>query len=290
MGSLIAGIISAAVGGIAGMASSLWGDKEARERIVKEKEKQEALYQLEKKKIEESYKQAKEQAERNAKQTELQADLTDQSLNITEQGLSNDVNAAIDNMYLSQESDAMNWNAQSMQAGSSEGASYANLASSGVRAGSSLSDAVLMESATNAAQLQFSQDAKRRSDDNNLASVLNNLAGNKWNIQQNRIGADIARDNAAYLRNSYLEGGSNYNLYQLQLEELRTSQTYNQEQLDYEYGQHSGWNSFWNSFIKLNTGGAQGFNTGYSIGETFTNANKPKNTQYITTVGGGNNG
>jgi hypothetical protein len=74
------------------------------------------------------------------------------------------------------------------------------------------------------------------------------------------------------------------------LEELETNFKYGQEQLDYEYGQHADWNSFWNSFIKLNTGGAQGFNTGYSIGETFTNANKPKNTQYITTVGGGNNG
>lgn len=290
MGSLIAGIISAAVGGIAGMASSLWGDKEARGRIAKEKEYQKQLYELNKKEAEEKYKQAKEQAERNAAQTEIEADLTDKSLDVTEQGISNDFNAAIDQMYLSQESDAWTWNTAAMQAGSSEGAAYSNIASSGVRAGSSLNDAVQMESATNAAQLQFSQDAKRRSDDNNLASVLNDLAGNKFAIQQNRIGADIARDNAQYLRNSYAEGGRNYNLYQLQLEELKANYDYKNEQLDYEYGQHSGWNSFWNSFIKLNTGGAQGFNTGYNIGETFRNASKPKTNNYTTSVGGGRNG
>lgn len=287
MGSLIAGIISAAVGGIAGMASSLWGDKEARGRITRESEYQRELYELQKREAEEKYRQAKEQAERNAAQAEKQAELTDKTLDVTEKGLAIDFNTAIDQMYLSQESDAYDWNNAAMQAGSSEGAAYSNLAGSGVRAGSSLSDAVQMESATNAAQLQFSQDAKRRNDNNNLAGVLNNLAGNRWNIQQNRIGADIMRDDAAYLRSSYEKGGRNYNLYQLQLEELKKNYEYKDEQLDYEYGQHSGWNSFWNSFIKLNTGGAQGFNTGYNIGETFRNASKPKNTDYTITTGGG---
>lgn len=287
MGSVIAGIIAAAVGGIAGMASSLWGDKEARGRITRESENQRELYELQKREAEEKYRQAKEQAERNAAQAEKQAELTDKTLDVTEKGLAIDFNTAIDQMYLSQESDAYDWNNAAMQAGSSEGAAYSNLAGSGVRAGSSLSDAVLMESATNAAQLQFSQDAKRRSDNNNLAGVLNNLAGNRWNIQQNRIGADIMRDDAAYLRSSYEKGGRNYNLYQLQLEELKKNYEYKDEQLDYEYGQHSGATSFWNSFIKLNTGGAQGFNTGYNIGETFRNASKPKTTDYTITTGGG---
>jgi len=271
-GALIAGIVIAAVAATAGAIGSAMDDKRAREAAARNKAYIEQMYKIKKDEAKERFELAKEQAERNAAQTEKQADLTDESLNVTEQGLSNDFNAAIDQLYLGQEADAMNWNAQSMQAGSSEGAAYSNLAGSGVRAGSSLSDAVLMESATNAAQLQFSQDAKRRSDDNNLASVLNNLAGNKWNIQQNRIGADIMREDAQYLRNSYLEGGHNWNLYQNQLKALKTDVNYNITELDYEYENHSGWNAFANSMIAFHTMGAKGFQTGYNIGNTFNKA------------------
>ena len=150
MGALIAGIISAVVGGVAGMAGSLYDDSEARKKIVREQESQQRKYELALDEIETKYLQAKEEAERNAAQAEKQADLTDQSLTNTEQGLSNEVNAAIDELYLGQASDAYSWNASAMQAGSSEGAAYSQLAGSGVRAGSSLSDAVQMEGATNA--------------------------------------------------------------------------------------------------------------------------------------------
>jgi hypothetical protein len=172
-------------------------------------------------------------------------------------------------MYLGQEADAYNWNAQERQAGSQEGAAYANLAASGVRAGSSLSDAVEMESATNAAQLQFSQDAKRRSDNNNLASVLNSLASNRFGIQQNRIGADIARDNASWLRNSFAEGGHNYNLYQNQLKALKTTTDYETTEANYQIEQHSGSNAFWNAAIGGISGGVKGFQTGYNLYSTY---------------------
>lgn len=274
MGSLIVGIIGAAVAGVTAFAGSLWDDARSREQAAAYKEYLEKVYALKKKEAKEKFEAAKEQANRNAKQQELEADLTDQSLDITEQGLSNDFNAAIDNMYLSQESDAMSWNAQSMQMGSSEGAAYANLAASGVRSGSSLDDAVLMESAVNESQLQFSQDAKRRSDSNNLASVLNGLAGNKFAIQQGRIGADVSRDNAQYLRQSYEKGGHNYNLYKNELEMLKTNVEYDIDKANYEYEQHSGWNAFWNSFMALNSGSKQGFQTGYNTYNTIYNGLK----------------
>lgn len=275
-GALIAGIVVAAVSATAGVIGSALDDKRARESAARNKAYIEQMYRINKERAKEEFEAAKEQAERNAARTEQQAELTDKSLDITEQGLSNDFNAAIDQLYLGQENDAMSWNAQSMQAESLEGASYANLAASGVRSGSSLSDAVQMESATNAAQLQFSQDAKRRSDDNNLASVLNNLAGNRWNIQQNRIGADIMREDAQYLRNSYLEGGHNWNLYQNQLKSLKTTTNYQATELDYEYDYHSGWNAFANSMIAFHTMGAKGFSTGYNIGNAFYNASQPR--------------
>lgn len=274
--SLMVGIAVAAVAAGAGLFGSLMDDARAREQSAAQKKYIEEMYKINKARADEEFAAAKDKAEREAMQTERQADLTDKSLNVTEQGLSNDFNAAIDQMYLGQQADTISWNAQAMQAGSSEGASYAGLAGSGVRAGSSLSDAVLMESATNAAQLQFSQDAKRKSDNNNLASVLNNLAGNRWNIQQNRIGADIMRDDAAYLRNSFAEGGHNWNLYQNSLKALETTTDYNAAQADYEYKQHAGWNAFANSMIAFHTMGAKGFQTGYNIGNTFQNALAPK--------------
>lgn len=286
MGSWIAGVISAVVGGIAGMASSIFGDKQAREQLGSERAYIEEMYEINKARAEEEFEAAKEQAKRNAAQSEIQADLADKSLDISEQSLSNDFNAAVDNIYLGQEADTYTWNDAAMQSGKSTGASYASIAGSGVRAGSSLSDAVLMESAVNENQMQFSQDAKRRSDNNNLGSVLNSLAGNRFGIQQNRIGADILRSDAAYLRNSYLEGGHNYNLYQNQLESLKTSANYNVSNVNYQIEQHSGWNSFWNAFIKLNTGGAQGFSTGYNIGKAFQEGSGYKGPDYNTQTGG----
>ena len=272
--ALVLGIIGLAAGAASGLWGSLIDDKNAREAAARQKAQVEAMYKLAVEEANQKFEAAKEQANRNAKQQELQADLTDKSLDISEQALSNDFNAAIDQLYLSEQSDAMDWNNAAMQAESQTGASYANLASSGVRAGSSLSDAVLMESATNEAQLQFSQDAKRRSDDNNLGAVLNSLAGNKFNIQSNRIGADVMRDDAAYLRASYEEGGRNYNLYQNQLEQLKKTMKYQTTELDYEYAKHSDWNAFMNSQISMLSLGSKGFSTGYNFGDTWSKGMK----------------
>lgn len=280
-GSLIVAAAMAIIGGTAAVIGSSRNDDNAYQKAGRDKEYLERQYELNKQKAEDDFKKAKEEAERNAAQAELQADLTDKSLDITEQSLSNDFNAAIDDLYLNQEADTYSWNAQAMQAGSAEGASYAGLAGSGVRAGSSLSDAVFMESATNAAQLQFSQDAKRRSDNNNLSSVLSNLAGNRWNIQSNRIGADLTRDDASFLRNSYQEGGNNWNLYKDQLNIMENDYRHNWQEVNYEQNQHTGVNKFMNGLTSFFGGAAQGGQTGYKLGNTIYNASK-----YTTTTGG----
>lgn len=260
----------AGLGALFGLANTGIQAAQANEQAQKQKEHNEKMYELNKARAEEDFNAAKEQAERNAQQADLQADLADQALNINEQGLSTDFNTAIDNMYLNQQADTMSWNQASMQAGASEGQAYATLAGSGVRAGSSLSDAVLLESAVNESQLQFSQDAKRRSDNNNLASVLANLAGNQANIRQNRIGADMTRENAAYLRNSYLEGGHNYNLYQNQLAQLQEETNYSNTHADYIIQQNSGMNFMINAATSMFQGAAAGYTAG-------SNLNKLKN-------------
>lgn len=295
--ALVVGIIGAAVGAASGVLGSLTDDYRARERLQRQKNYEEERYSLKKAEAQLHFDAAKEQAERNAAEAEknasqmnLQADLTDKSLNQSEKSLSIDFNAAIDQLYLSQEAELYNWNSQSIQYGSSEGASYATLGASGVRAGSSLSDAVLMESATNAAQLQFSQDSNRRNSNNSLASVLSNLAGNRIDIQQNRVGADIVRsnaatlrDNAAYLRNSYLEGGSNYNLYKNQQKQLDAEHSYNIDMIDRQWNEHAYWNSGLNAFSSALSLGSKGFSSGYNIGTGIQQGASPN---YNKTVGG----
>ena len=109
-GALIAGIVVAAAGATAGLWGALKDDKNAREDLQGKMNRNEEEYQRAKQKAELEYKQAKEEAERNAArldrqaaQMDVQADLTDKNLNQTEKTISDDFNAIIDQMYLSQE-------------------------------------------------------------------------------------------------------------------------------------------------------------------------------------------
>lgn len=268
-------VIAAAVALVAGTVNAI-GQSKTDDEIYSELEKKrlqvEAQYKEDKEQAQLEYDKAKEEDEREAAQIEDQADLTDKSLNITETAVSNDINTAIDNLYLSQAENTLGWNNALMQAGSSEGASYASLAGSGVRAGSSLSDAVLMESTVNESQLQFSKDAQRRSDNNNLGSILNNLAGNQFNIYQNRVGADVQRDNATYLKNLYEEGGYNYNLYESQKREMASIYNYNLQQIRDEKNKHSNDtpdnNKTWNVIGAFFGGGYKGYTAGYNLADS----------------------
>ena len=274
MDPLTIGLIVAGVGAFASGIGSLFDSKKKRKEAEAAKAYQEEQYNLKKEAAELEFKEAQRQANRNAQKANLQADLADKSLDIGERTLSNDINTAIDNLYLSQASDTWEWNQQAMSAGQSEGSAYASIAASGVRAGSSLTDAVEMQAATNSELLQFSQDSKRRSDNNNLGSVLNQLAGNEFNIMENRIGADETRKDALDLVNSYLEGGANYNLYQNQLEQMKSTNEYNLSQLNKEI-KNNRWDSpdYWLRFgTSLLSGGMSGFQTGYGLAGTFNNA------------------
>ena len=277
----------ALVGGTINAFASHSEDDDEWIRLSKEKKRLEEEYKLQKKQAEDDFKAAKDEAERNAKKGEAEADLTDLGADLTETAVSNDFNAAIDDLYLSQARDAWNWNSAAMQAGSSAGASYAALAGSGVRAGGSLSDAILMESSLNSAQLQFSQDAKRRQDNNNLGSVLNQLAGNRFGIYQNRYRADVTRDDANWLRNSYLEGGNNYILYQDTLDIMHTKYQNEWNRLD-DYQTQIEDNRHWKAITAFFGGASKGASVGYKAGTAFYEGKK-----YITGLkdkGDGNNG
>ncbi len=303
---LIAGII-ASIAGTAGLINSIVEDtkanKEASDYIdyldemkalnetAKENKKADieadAAASIEQ--LNENFSASQEEANRQAEQVYLNADLQDQATNVSEINASADFNSAIDNLYLQQAADTVNWNASAMHSGQSTGNAYSQLAASGVRAGSSLSDAVLMESAVNNSQLQFSQDISRTSQSNSLASVLNNLSGVQNQIRTSRVEADISRSNADYLVNSYLEGGHNYNVYNMNLAEINRQKTSSltsidnqwdqyMEQYDYNIGkakkqkeESQGWSAFWHGTSALLSAGGSGFSSGYSLGTNMKN-------------------
>ena len=227
------------------------------------------MYKLNKARAETEFAAAKEEAQRQASDMMADANLADKQVDLTENSLSSDFNAAIDNIYYAQEGDAYNWNLQALSNASSEGTAYANIAGSGIRAGSSLSNAVLLESAINEGQLQFAQDSKRKSINNSLVNVLNELAGHKADITSNRTMIDRQRSNAAYLENSFNAGGKNYNLYQNQLEQLKTTNDYNSAALQYTIDSFSGGNAALKVATAAMSQGAVGFQTGYNLGNTI---------------------
>lgn len=285
---VLAGIL-AAIGGVLSAVDTINTNDAELDRLDAEKKRVEEAYTKQEKQAEDAFNAEKDQAEKNKEEAYrqadnalLQADLADKSLNVSERALGKDFNTAIDNLYLSQANDLYSFQNAAMQAGSSTGSALASLSASGVRAGSSLSDAVLMESAVNAEQLQFSQDANRRSQNNNLAGVLNQLAGNRYGIMQNRLAADINRDDAyakknaaLYRLNSFGEGGINYNLYQDQLDIMKTRK--NQEINIIKEKKQDIWDNYQTQiFASLFTGASKGASTGYKAGTSFYEAVKYK--------------
>lgn len=254
--------IAAAVIAVTGGVTSLVNNYEVADQLEDYIKYLDQLYALDVKDANEKFAAAKAEAEKNAAQANKRADISDVGQDITETALSQDFNATIDNLYLGQQQNLLDWNAQAMNAGKSEGATLAGLAGSGIRAGSSLSEAVKMESAVNSQQLQFSQDAARRTESNQLGKILTNLAGTKVDIYGNRVEADTARVNALDLVNSYAEGGSNWNIYNNNLVKMKTSYEYNRNKLQDEIDDRR---SFWGGVKAFFGGAASGYTAGHNI-------------------------
>ena len=158
-----------------------------------------------------------------------------------------------------------------MQSESQQGQSLAEEAASGIRSGSSLSDAVEMQSALNANQLQLQQDSTRMQQKNALQNVLNNSVSGMYSIQEGRMQNNNLRDNAAYLRESYSEGGSMWNIYKQQKAMLWDEKTAKLKLIGKRQGQVTGWASHWKALTAMASGGAAGFNSGYDFTTKLTN-------------------
>lgn len=278
MGSLIAGIISAAVGGIIGMINSITDSNNQINDITTQQLQMQAEYANKDKLLDLEFEKAKEEAERNAAKAEQKAEseeqdanLQDTTLDVSERALSDKYNNQLDAIQVQQESNLFNWNTALMQAGASEGASLANAAASGVRAGSTMSQAIDMQSAVNSAALQQQQDQARTGININLNSLFNNLNQNQLGIMQGRIGADNLRNDAAnlrsdaaYLRESYSEGGNNYEIYKQNKSGMFLNYANNFNNLQVNKNRISG-SAAWNAISSLISGGTSGFETGSKV-------------------------
>lgn len=272
-GAAIVTAVLALTGGI----TSVFANNDAIDALEDQLKFIDELYKLKTKEAELTYNEAKETAEKNAAIAQKQADISDTGEDIKEISTSESFNATIDNLYLSQVEDAMNWNAQARSSGQAQGAGLAALSTSGIRAGSSMAEAVNMEAAANTAQLQFSQDAKRTTNENDLGMLLANLAGTKVDIYGNRVEADITRSKAADLYNSYQEGGYNYNLYQNQKKQMYTSWQADRTKLQDQIDERSG---FWGG-VKAFFGG---FNSGYQSATNLANFITNDVTKFTTSI------
>lgn len=140
------------------------------------------------------------------KEANYNADKSDEQVDFSEGIVSDDFNAQIGQIQLGQENELAGWNLSAMSAGASEGDALSQAAASGVRSGSSMSEAIDLQSAVNSWQLQMAQDTSRAVASENLRSAT---AG----LNESAFGFQVNRDAANYLRDSFEAGGSEYELY-----------------------------------------------------------------------------
>lgn len=152
--------------------------------------------------LDESFGLSKEKAGREADRQDLQT-------TVSESLASGSLATQMETLSLNQVAFGENLNAAEMNAGASYGSDLASLAASGTRSGTgSMADAVDMQAAVNAAQIESQKESGRKGAELDLSGVLNNLASTNFGLRQ-------SRDDAAQLRADYEEGGLAYRDYML---------------------------------------------------------------------------
>ena len=254
----VAYAIGAAVGGVSHILNAASQYDEIGEYIdyLKEQKKR-ALEELTL-----DYENAKTEANKNADRSDAQSTMN-------ENLVSTDVNNSLDSLQLEQVAEGFSYNQQAQQIASNTGNELSNIAASGIRAGGSLSDAVKLEQAQNNAQLQLTQDMQRQNNDLQLSNVLAGLNNNLFGIQADRTDA---RD----LRDSFSEGGYQYQKYQLAYE--NTEAGYNKSIKDAKKQREryspSSWQYWLDNISSAASMGATVGSTANNIKSSFQNNSK----------------
>lgn len=167
-----------------------------------------------------AYKEA-DSYDRKAEQLDKEANIKDKQTTLDEQYVSNSFNNQFKQLQAEQSGNAFEWNQQAMAIGQNEGNELSRAAASGTRAGGSMSQATELQTDILNKEFQNAQNLTRLNNELRIYNLFNTLNKNVNDIQGSRYDADFMRDNAGFyradaldLRNSYLEGGSKYNLHQ----------------------------------------------------------------------------
>lgn len=174
------------------------------------------------------FEEAKEEAnktadsyDRKAEQLDKEANIKDKQTTLDEQYVSNSFNNQFKQLQAEQIGNAFEWNQQAMAIGQNEGNELSRAAASGTRAGGSMSQATELQTDILNKEFQNAQNLTRLNNELKTYNLFNTLNKNVNDIQGSRYDADFMRDNAGFyradaldLRNSYLEGGIKYNIFQ----------------------------------------------------------------------------
>lgn len=170
-------------------------------------------------------------------------DLLNLKWDTTLDDVSAEFNDQIDGLQAQTANDAFQWNLEAIAAGQQEGEALNNLAGSGVRAGSSIAQAVDLQAGLNAAQLQNEEDTKRKQIDLGIGQLLRGV-------------------------NSY-NGGNNYLLNAAQRQNTINEYDRQLKKLQYEYDDYMSTDSknrrFLTNWFSFST---QTANMGFKFSET----------------------
>ena len=218
--------------------------------------------------------------DRQAGQLDKEALLTDKQTTLNEQYVSNSFNNEFKQLQAEQASNLFDYNNQAMAIGQNEGDQLSAIASSGTRAGGSATQATALQ--TNALQNEFqnAQNLTRLNSELKTYNLFNNLNKNINDIQGKRYDADFMRDNAGMyrinandLRESYSEGGYEYQIYQ-QKKKMKTTE-YEKSYEDYTYGinqlNDNGYR-FRRGMTAFFGGMSEGLRTGQQLQSVYDNA------------------
>lgn len=271
---LIAGIIAtvAAFGG----AVDTWIDyKNTQDELEKTEEDLLVQYKDRKKQLEDKYDVEKQEANKQADKMDKAAEITDIGLNTEERALSDDFNQGVGQLQMQQEDNLWTWNNAMASIGANEGNELAGIANSGVRAGSSLAQAVELEASTNNAALERQIDATNKQQKWTLANLFTNQMRGQNNIWQARVGADQQRLDATDLRASYEEGGGQWLLQQDSLNSLWDDYQIARDKNERAWQRNKD-SIGWKMAASILGNGNSGFQTGYNLWNTFTEGSSYK--------------
>lgn len=247
--ALAIGAVSLILGGLFGVVDDYTQIQEAKrekthteEQITNNAQDQLDLLNLN---FELDKKNAIKESEKLTLQADVQAEqnrLLEKQTNLAEKNAGLDFNQNIDLMQLQADSDIFGFNTAAIQGGQSTGNALANTAASGIRAGSSLSDAIDMEAALNSQQLQLAENQTNAQMDINLNSLLNNLQNQRFGIANNRANILLnakeissIRNEASYWANAYNEGGDYYKINQQKIKNIENGRDRQLGDLQFKY-------------------------------------------------------